>query len=136
MIRPTDAVRSLRGHEALAALAEFLENLKPELYKHSAWWERGFRNFEENINTDCGTAACAGGWSVTLFDGLTAKADEDGMYEPAYKGETAIYALGRFFDIPTDDATGIFGCMPIGNMASTNHQVAARIREVLARATR
>jgi hypothetical protein len=140
VLRPTDAVRSLRGHEALAALAEFLENLKPDLYRHISWsnnqFQRWLRTHEEDPH--CGTTACAGGWATSLFDGLIlldgipVRAECEDSDDAESFGE-----LAEFFEINGDDADRIFNW---DDYEDPNERsavaTAARIRAVLARAAR
>jgi hypothetical protein len=126
VLRPTDAVRLLRGHEALAALAEFLEQLKPELYEHRIWSNGALRHaILTQTEPPCRSAGCAAGWAEFIFADFSVGACDTAD------------AMGAFFGIDGDFASEIFGWGDDENPdRRTPQATAARIREVLARVTR
>ena len=135
-MKPLDHVRKLRGREALAVLAEFLEGLKPELYEHSNWANYQFKQWNHEGEAPCGTQACAAGWSTYLFDGLVLGLMGLVCVDRPHRGRLGWGDLASFFDITEIEVERIFGIEydveDIDRiLLRTALQTAARIREVL-----
>ena len=76
------------GADRLRILADFLPTVPPEHFAMESWW--------------CDTSACAAGWATTIPELKAAGLRREGS-EPAFREQTAFFALAAFFDLPSAD---------------------------------
>lgn len=104
--------------ERLLRLADFLETVPPSKFDMGRWLSRGGQPHE--LQEECGTSACAGGWACVLFQDEGLKWEQDGSwgFMPTYDDMTGSDGLARFFGLAdeagsaTDEANDLFGIEP------------------------
>jgi hypothetical protein len=100
------------NHERLKLAIDIIRAIPEEQVRLRFWHSHMPMLAERDVDLaeriTCGTVCCAAGWFT--LDPEMRKAgfscDSDG--EPAFEGRTSFIALGRFFDISTDEARGLF----------------------------
>jgi len=94
----------------LLKLAEFLKTVSPKHFHMNSFSDCVGSDEPFNIKA-CGSTACALGWATQIpsFKRAGFRQRNEDSFEPVFQGQTGFSAAGNFFDIPEDDAIGLFG---------------------------
>lgn len=114
--------------ERLLQLADFLETRVPESKFDMQWWIRDKDDLlrlpdPAELFEECGTSACALGWTAVLFEGWSFEGQA-----PAFNNSWGWAAAMKFFGLTYMDAETIFGYAP-----RTPREEAELIRQVVRR---